>query len=270
MTQDNGGPALSLVRHAFAADVLDALRGAPGVKSAEYVADAFAIELSIEGGPDGRWQLDSLFRQSLSDAPDQRRARVLAALEAFRAHPAVTDWEAASRALVPVIRKASYLRSSEGAFALTWELCADLGMAFALPRRGAIQYVTEELATSWGRTADDVFDAGLTGHARRAENVSLSDEDGKQTLVGVDAGDDNASALLVIPGFLDVLARELGGPLVAAIPAPPVLLVAPASSKSAVLALRARAKADYEAAATGISPLLFTSGEDGTFVPYSS
>lgn len=270
MTQDNGGPALSLVRHAFAADVLDALRGAPGVKSAEYVADAFAIDLSIEGGAEGRWKLDGLFRQSLSDSPDQRRARVLAALEAFRAHPAATDWATASRSLVPVIRKAAFLRSAQGAFALTWELCADLGMAFAIPGPGALSYVTEELAASWGRTADDVFDAGLTGHARRAENVSLSDEDGKQTLVGVDAGDGNASALLVIPGFLDVLARELGGPLVAAIPAPPVLLVAPASSKSAVLALRAGAKADYEAAAPGISPLLFASGEGGTIVPYGS
>lgn len=173
-----------------------------------------------------------------------------------------TDWEEASRRLLPRLVSRSFLDELaryNGAGALyATPLAADVHIALILSYPGRARFVRADEVAGWGRTEDELRDAMLRRLAARSQQASFAAvETDAGVMVVARTGDGLDATRLLLPGLLGVLEREIEPPIVAAVPHRDALLAVSAGSPAMLRALAHRARQDALLAQHAISSELF-------------
>ncbi|GAA4598939.1 hypothetical protein BJY16_002901 [Actinoplanes octamycinicus] len=241
-----------LVRARLAARVIRRLRRA-GVPGARYHRDAFEVRCTLPGDDEptilplapllgrGRRQLDDYL------AGVVRTGKVPAA------------WADAAPRLRPVLRG-----GAPGA-ALRRPALPHLSEFVVVDHPETITYVTPAQLETWGVTADEVFAAALANLSGAVLHGAPAD---KPVVVRfVDDGNSYWTSHLLLPGWLDRLAGQVGGRPVAFAPERGTLLVT-ADDSDLLVALFAQAEEIFVQSSRSLTPMAYVSDPDGCTVPY--
>ncbi|GAA2690920.1 hypothetical protein [Actinoplanes palleronii] len=169
------------------------------------------------------------------------------------------DWASAAPRLRPV------LRGSAAGSPLCRPVLPFLSEFVVVDHPDTITYVTPDQLAAWEATEDQVFDAA---RANLSGAVLHGAPTTKPVVVRfVDDGNAYWTSHLLLPGWLDRLAEQVGGPPVAFAPERGTLLVA-ADDHDLLRALFAQVEEIYARSSRSLTPMAYVSGPDGCPVPY--
>jgi hypothetical protein len=139
-------------------------------------------------------------------------------------------------------------------------LVAELQLCFVLRERERARFVRSEEPAGWRQSPSRLLAAALKNLARHSESARLLHCDSEQgAFVVAKTGDGLDAARLLLPGLHDMLARELGSPVIAAVPHRDALFACGVASRARE-ALRVRAQEEAARARHAISAQLFLVG----------
>ncbi|BCJ44938.1 hypothetical protein GCM10010168_84880 [Actinoplanes ianthinogenes] len=243
-----------LVRARLAARCIRRLRRA-GIPGARYDRARFAVRCTLPGDTEPT---------ILPLAPLLGRGR--RELDAYLAGVLRTGtvpdvWADAAPRLRPVLRG-----GAPGA-ALRRPALPHLSEFVVVDHPETITYVTPDQLATWGVTAEQAFAAArdnLSGAVLRGTPAN------KPVVVRfVDDGNAYWTSHLLLPGWLDQLAGQVGGRPVAFAPERGTLLVT-ADDSDLLRGLFAQAEEIYASSARSLTPMAYVSDPDGCTVPYSA
>lgn len=260
-------------RQRFAAQALRIVRRMPGVRSATYHPDKFAIALYREDGGTAAWLYLSNIYQEAADVPAARRKERLEQLVRIMTAPRSEDnWEAVRERLRPVLRGQTFGQAgppgmqpplSRPAFPFLHELVV-------VDHKEAMAYVTAARLPEWEVTADEVFAAArenLAGIAARSLDGPWENDGGSAMITMIDDGDAYFTSLLLAPGWLAGVSERLGAPVMAFAPDNHTLVLC--SPPDDLGPLYELVEKHFTEATRSVSPVGYVAGPDGRTVPYS-
>jgi hypothetical protein len=226
------------------------------------------IRLRLADGSERNVFVGNIFAEMEGLAPE---AKVASAVDHFRSLFELEisdDWESVRSHLCVTIRGASGLRAEREARPVSELLTDVLGVFPVVDGDTAVRYVTAKDLEVWGVDRAAVLESGLEYLRSLGVAVTPYDPDSPNAILMEASEDSFQAARLAIPGLLAEFTSHVNGRPIAAIPHRDLLLVAGDADPAVVGRLCEVAWREYEAAARKISPALYTSGPDGSVVPY--
>jgi len=255
------------------------------LRAAEGAIERARPDLRIARVFDGWIELDGGIRVDLSRAIEATRdatpgavaravEKVVAMLPGGDGGRVAVPWRDAELLLVPRLVGGSFLAlvhagaEQRGEIA-TMPLVADVHVALLLAYDKRSRYVRADEVEDWAvpfEVARAVAIANLAARSARARFDRVDDAHGP--MVVARTGDGLDAARLLLPGFHDVVAAELGSPFVVGVPHRDALVATAREREAAVDALRQRTRADAAAAPHRITDaLLVVTRDDITALP---
>ena len=256
----------------FAQLALRVARGTPGVESAVYRPDEFAIAIhrSGGGGP-AHLYLANIFRETAGASPAERRERLVRLVQLMAAPPAEETWDSVRAKLRPVVRPVTF--GTAGPVGVRPPLSRPampfLRELVVVDAPEAMAYVTPDRLDEWRVTAADVFAAArdnLAVLARRS--MERAWPPGPSLIRMLDDGDGYFTSLLLAPGWLAGVGERMGLPVLAFAPDNNTLLLAPLPENEAD-ELYAVVERSFQEAVRYLSPVGYVAGATGAAVPYT-
>lgn len=242
-----------IARARLACRVIRRLRRA-GVRNVRYEAHSFSVRFTAPGDDEPtRLQLRPLLSRRI------RKRQLDAYLAGLLRNPGLpADWPSARPLLRPVLRG-----GAPGAL-LRRPALPHLSEFVVVDHPETMTYVSPAQVSAWGVTADEVF-------ARARRNLSgavLHGTAAAPVVVRfVDDGNAYWTSHLLLPGWLDRLAEQVGGVPVAFAPERGTLLVT-ADGSAHLPGLFAQAEEIFTESARALSPCAYVSDDQGCTVPY--
>jgi hypothetical protein len=260
-------------RRRFAGQALRIVRRMPGVRSATYHKDKFAIALyRVEGGA-AAWLYLSNIYQEAADVPAARRRERLEQLVRIMTAPRSEDgWDDVRNRLRPVLRPQTFGQAGPPGMQppLSRPALPFLHELVVVDHPEAMAYVTAGRLSDWGVSADDVFAAArqnLAAIARRSLDGPW-DTDGESPMITmIDDGDAYFTSLLLAPGWLAGVGERVGMPVLAFAPDNHTLvLCAPPDEVGPLYDL---VEKHYQEATRSVSPVGYVAGPEDRTIPYA-
>lgn len=269
-------------RALFRAEVEEIARSVAGIAAVTPVEEVFALDLTTSSGALHRMFLDNHFVETREMSPDERRARIVAALTGIDEQRALS-WEEARKSLLPVIRGSTFGTIAPSALPSTMrEAPADdssplrrpfvpfVDLLAVVDQPANMLYVTAASAKEWGVTVDEIFDAALATFAERASPDARLYDDENGPLFVVATNDSYESSRVLIPGWLASFRGKVEGDPIAIVPQREMLFVGGSARPEMIARLVAMAEREFSSSPRNISPALYTVDGAGRVVPYLS
>lgn len=260
-------------RRRFAAQALRIVRRMPGVRSATFHPDKFAIALQREDGGAAAWLYLANIYQEAVDAPASRRRERLEQLVRIMTAPRAEDgWDEVRAKLRPVLRGQTFGQAGPPGMQppLSRPALPFLHELVVVDHKEAMAYVTAARLPEWGVTADEVFAAArenLAGIAERSLDGPWEPDGGSTMITMIDDGDAYFTSLLLAPGWLAGVGERVGTPVMAFAPDNHTLvLCSPPDDLGPLFDL---VEKHFTEATRSVSPVGYVAGPDGRTVPYS-
>lgn len=254
-----------LARVRLASKVIRRLRRA-GIADARYDARAFAVRFTPAGQDVPTViELGDLLADR-SGGRRERRARIDRFVAGFLRTPgAPADWNTARPLLRPVLRGGTPM-PPDISVPLRRPALPYLAEYVVIDQPDTMTYVSADQLTTWGVTADEVFEAARAN----LPGAVLHGVASEPTVVQfMDDGDAYWTSHLLVDGWLARLADQVGGVPVAFAPERGTLIVA-ADGSTHLPGLFAQAERVYAASPRAITPMAYVSDEHGHTVTYAA
>ncbi len=266
-------------RALFRAELEGVARSLPEVGDVRAVENAFALDVTTTDGETHRVFLDNHFVETREMSPDQRRARIVYALT-WIGQPHALSWDEARDLVLPVIRGATFgtLPASAMPSPAEEEKDSPIRRAFApfvdvlavVDRPTNMTYVMHGTATTWGVSADEVFETALATFADRASLDAQLYDDVNGPLFVVATNDSYESSRLLVPGWLASFRGRVEGEPIAIVPQREMLLVGGSARAAMIARLLGIADREFASSPRKISPAVYTVDAEDRVVPYVS
>ncbi|HEY0535400.1 MAG TPA: hypothetical protein VGD29_27755 [Actinoplanes sp.] len=260
-------------RGRFAAQALRIVRRMPGVRSATYHPDKFAIALYREEGGTAAWlYLSNIFQEAAAAPASRRRERLEQLVRIMTASRSEDNWESVRGRLRPVVRGQTFGQAGPPGMQppLSRPALPFLHELVVVDHKEAMAYVTAARLPDWGVTADEVFAAArenLAGIAARSLDGPWEHDGGSAMITMIDDGDAYFTSLLLAPGWLAGVGERIGAPIMAFAPDNHTLVLC--SPPDDLRPLYDLVEKHFTEATRSVSPVGYVAGRDGRTVPYS-
>jgi hypothetical protein len=259
-------------KNIFAREVEAVLRAAFPAASVERLPDVYGFRIN-RGHGDQALFLDNLFSETRDIDPQERRQRIQRLVRST-ATPDIASmtWEEVRPKLVPLLRTPSLFSGLAGLerekLPVSRPLAPLLVECLGVDSDDGISYVAPHVISAWGVQASDVFEAA-TKNARAyfVDDIGRFDSDAPYPIWHVARDDSYESSRLLVPGWLASFDDKVTGKPVAIVPHRSLLIVGGDGDERCLRRLIDTAKAEFGASPRGISPALYTTGEDGKIIP---
>ncbi len=214
--------------------------------------------------------LGNIFRETRDLSPEEKTARIRAALSVLDHEGEELSWDDAQTCLVPLVRVESLVFGIPNASPLSKPFLPFVNVYAGLDRDQTIQFVTESQPGAWEVDAARVFEAAIEVLANHHQESDIEpfDPEAPYPIWHVTRDDSYESSRLALPGFLASFRGKVSGRPIAIIPERSSCIVSGDGSPEAIERLARYAEKQWESAPRSLSPALYALGDDGRVVPF--
>ncbi len=259
-------------RRRFARQALRIVRRMPGVRSAAFDADKFAIAIHRTEGGSAAWlYLSNIYQEAADTPPDRRRERLEQLVRIMVAPRSEDGWDDVRARLRPVLRPQTFGQAGPPGMQppLSRPALPFLHELVVVDHKDAMAYVTAGRLSDWRVSADEVFAAArenLAGIAQRSLDGPWERDDSAMITM-IDDGDAYFTSLLLAPGWLAGVGERVGEPVLAFAPDNHTLVLC--SPPEDLGPLYDLVEKHYQEATRSVSPVGYVAGPDGRTTPYA-
>jgi uncharacterized protein YtpQ (UPF0354 family) len=259
-------------RDRFANEALRIARRTPGVDSARYDREAFALAVRRPGSREPIWiYLSNVYGECEGASRAERQERIDRLIR-IMAEPHVDEaWDTVRPKLRPVLRPVTFGQAGVTGVVppISRPALPHLRELVVIDQPESMAYVAPARLDAWGVTVDEVFDAARANLDEIAGESLRHDWPGGDALIRmIDTGDGYFTSLLLAPGWLAEVSERMGRPVIAFVPDTNTVLLCDVPP-AGLGALYEMVEKEYSEAIRGLSPVGYVVGDRGQVVPYS-
>jgi hypothetical protein len=259
-------------RDRFAIEALKLARRMPGVASARYDREQFAIAVTGTNDPGPVWvYLSNVYGECEGTSRNGRRERIERLLRIILKPPADETWESVRPKLRPVLRPVMFGRAGVTGMAppISRPAMPYLRELVVVDQPESMVYVTPPRLDDWGVTADEVVEAARANLEPMArDSLEAPWPTGNALIRMVDSGDGYFTSLPLVPGWLAGVSERMGAPAVAFLPDTNTVVLC-AVAGAGLSTVYGMIEKEYGGAVRSLSPVGYVADDRGHAVPYA-